>query len=239
MAIDRSGQLPGRPTNPDSSDLVVPIQAILRGIDSLTDVNDDGTLKSTGGLLRDPDSSAALIESTATSISKVGATVVVALGGISTIGTWIAVQWAAANTPLRVTAVGGVCFCIAALAIAFAIIISTDVRARGRVAESLYETRQAVATAALQCAMASAMARSSSESPHGGPGRDPATEAAQALIALAASGAPVAISDETTGATGLLSGLRYHNGLLQIGLRTSMTEEDYVTLSEISSFHTT
>jgi hypothetical protein len=134
-------QLPGAATDPKGNDLVTPLQSLLQGINVLGDPRD-----TTGGAFNTPDQAVAIIESGATNLTKVWATILGVLGGATAITSAATGFWNAQQDGTRVALVATTGAIIAAVVIGLTVIIATDIRARAMGARSIYEARGRIAT---------------------------------------------------------------------------------------------
>ena len=133
----------------NDEDLLPPIQALLRGMQVLPNAGD---VQGPGGTFLGPPDSVAVLEAGASSFSKWWALAVGALGGTAAIGTAVTRFWDGQPTSIRASLVASAAFVVAATVIAIAIVVSSDVRARGQAQMAVYAAREAVAVAFLQAA---------------------------------------------------------------------------------------
>jgi hypothetical protein len=156
--ITNSGQLPGPVLWPDAAttdsitDLAPPLRLLLIDLGicpTPEDADQEGFAKA--GI--DVPPSVAIIEAGATEFSKASAAQFKALGGVAGIAAVVAAFWKGASVDLRLVVVGGAAFVLAAALIAIAIIVSSDVRARGLGAAAQYDARSRVADAYLRGAV--------------------------------------------------------------------------------------
>lgn len=119
-------------------DLLTPLQSTLKGINLLGDSNDQGSA------FKAPDMSVAIIESTATTLTKGWSTVIAAVGGASVVTGAVSAFWTGQSSGIRIALVAGIAGVLAAVAIALAIIISSDVRGRANGASAIYAARAAI-----------------------------------------------------------------------------------------------
>jgi hypothetical protein len=142
-------QIPGDPIDPKGDDVLVPLKDLLEGLNAL------GTPGSaTGSALTSPAQSVAIIESGATALSKVWTTLVGALGGITAVTAVATRFWNGQQGGTRIAVVAVTGAVIAAVAIALAIIVGSDVRARASGAVAIYDARARIAVKLLEVSAA-------------------------------------------------------------------------------------
>lgn len=137
--------IPGDAIDPAKKDVLAPLLDVLRGVDILAK---EGA--TSGGVGKSPDPSVAIIESGATSLSKVWTAAVSALGGATAITTVATRFWSNLQGNERVAAVAATGAVIAAAIIALAIIVSADVRGRALGTTEIYAARARIAERFLQ-----------------------------------------------------------------------------------------
>ncbi|GEM_PF-3059516 len=138
-------QFPAYPEKADGADLSGPVQTLLQQL-SLLPKSDDAD-KPNGSLppFTGPPQSVAIIEAGATALAKWWAA---GLGTVITAASFTAaVQgiWGGQSDNVRIAMVGGAATLLAAMAIAIAIMVSSDVRGRATGTVALYQARAQVA----------------------------------------------------------------------------------------------
>jgi hypothetical protein len=149
--------IPGGAVDPKGTDILQPLQDILHGVDML------GNGDSTGGAFSSPAQSVAIIESTATALTKWWAGAIAALGGATAITTAATRFWDNLSGSGRAAIIGASGFVIAAALIALAVIIRSDLQARSAGAAALYAGRAAVAVKLLEVAGCDCAAKPSAD----------------------------------------------------------------------------
>jgi hypothetical protein len=142
-------QIPADSTDQKGDDVLVPLKDLLEGLNALGPAG-----SATGSALTSPSQGVAIIESGATALSKVWTTLVGALGGVTAITAVATRFWDGQQGGTRVAVVLATGAVIAAVAIALAVIVSADVRARGTGAAAIYDARSAIAVKFLEVSAA-------------------------------------------------------------------------------------
>jgi hypothetical protein len=124
-------QIPGKPIDVNASDLTAPSQDLLKGLNLLGDAS--------------PDAGVAVLESTATGISKWIGTIVAALGGTSAVIAAFGAFWTKQPQDVRITLIASMGFLIAVTVAALGWVIEVDLRTRLDGQKALYEVRRQVA----------------------------------------------------------------------------------------------
>ena len=139
-------RFPGNPRDAAGEDLAAPTVALLTGIDLLAKEEDRNKAQGPGALLGSPPPSVAIIEAGAASLSKWWSAVLGA--GITLAGVTAAVKGvrSAEHDAVRIAIIAGAAVVLAALALAIAIIVSSDVRGRAAGAATQIHARASVAT---------------------------------------------------------------------------------------------
>ena len=115
------------------------LQTLLQGLNLL------GQDISTPGRPAENDPGTWALESAATSVTMLGGKLVTALGGLSVVGAAIAAFWKGSNDSIRVPAIWSLGIVAAAAAIALALLIASDLRARAYGQRAMYDARSVVA----------------------------------------------------------------------------------------------
>jgi hypothetical protein len=199
-------------------DILLPTQSLLRGL-SMLPVDSD--LKGSGlsvALKGTPDS-VSIIEAGGTALSKGFASLIALLGGATAVTTAVTGFWANETTSVRVVLLGGSAFFLAASAIAIAVIVAADVSGRAAGAVAQYDARRHIGTSILELSLAAHQPDIGHASPTT-PGLTPsgvgaasassirASSVSATITALAAAGAPAAVTLKASGQQGTLSGIR-------------------------------
>lgn len=197
-------KIPGAAIDNAGTDVLGPLQKLLTGIDVL-----DTSESTTGGAFKSPSQAEAIIESGATALTKWWAGAVAALGGATAITAAITKFWSGQHGDVRVALLATTGGVIAFVAIALAIIVSSDVRGRAAGAVAIYQTRASVTSSMLEllCCL------------HAAPGGAPALTA-DAITSAANAGAKAAVSpfgDQLSSITQQLSGMDKRNALIALG----------------------
>lgn len=147
---------PGLARDPLGVDFKPPITHLLQGCDLLGDSteNQKNSSSSWGPFAGTPPSFQ-IIESGATALAKVWATVAAAVGGSVAIGTAITAFWTSQDAVVRVAALIGLAVVLAAALVAIAIIVRGDIAARGVGAAAQYQARAFITEAFLRTSLRS------------------------------------------------------------------------------------
>lgn len=133
-------KIPADAVDPNGSDLVAPLQTVLRQISVLPKKGEIAHVGLFGGT---PDS-VAVIEAGATTFSKAGATAIGALGGGGVILAAVQGFWNGQQGAMRIVLVSCFTGFLIGLLAALAVIISADVRGRASASVAQYNARSAV-----------------------------------------------------------------------------------------------
>jgi hypothetical protein len=211
-------------------DLLQPLQTLLQGLNLLGEQTaDTGDNKPADA--NDPGAQA--LESTATTVAKIGAPIVAALGGLTAIGSTIASFASTSHDSVRIAALASSGAVIVAAVLGFAYIVGTDLQSRSRSTVAIYDARRAIGHQFLQEVLAAskdpaqqgAVAASGDVEKQADttkPDADTVADAASlappsssappspsaAVVALAAAGAKAQITRVSDQANGHLAGLR-------------------------------
>src|ERR1035437_7127104 len=132
--------IPGQSVDSTESDILGPLQKLLAGVSAW-----GGSNASTGGAFSTPDQAVAIIESGATALTKWWAGAVGAVGGTTAISAAVTKFWSDQHGGTRIALVATTGAVLASAAVAPAVIISSDVRARALGASALYGARAQIA----------------------------------------------------------------------------------------------
>jgi hypothetical protein len=138
-------RIPGDAIDANGKDLLEPLQGLLTGISALGSASD-----STGGAFSSPSQGVAIIEAGATALTKWWSGAVAAVGGATVLTASITKFWNGQQGGSRIALLAVTGGLLAAVAIALAIIVSSDVRGRATGAAAIYATRAQVASSMLE-----------------------------------------------------------------------------------------
>lgn len=175
-------EIPGQAIDTSKQDVLDPLQKLLTGINVLGSSTD-----STGGAFSTPAQSVAIIESGATSLTKWWTGAAGALGGATAIAAAVTRFWNGQQGGTRIALIATTGAVIAAVAIALAIIIASDVSGRAAGAVAVYEARRSVAEKFLGVAYAA-----SHQPGHpAGDGSGPSSPSGAVPAAASSGGSPI------------------------------------------------
>jgi len=199
-------KIPGAAIDDHGTDLLVPLQKLLTGINALGSSND-----STGGAFQKPSQAVAIIESGATALTKWWSGAVGAVGGATAITAAITKFWSGQHGDVRIALLATTGGVLVAVAIALAVIVSSDVHGRAMGAAAIYATRAQVTSTMLEL-----ICRSQKPPAEGG-----AAALSPAVFANAASeGAKTALaplSDQLSGLNQQLMSMDKRTALIVLG----------------------
>ncbi len=175
-------EIPGKVVDASGEDLLVPLQRMLTGINVLGSSSD-----ATGGAFQSPPQSVAIIESGATALTKWWSGAIAALGGTTAIAAAATRFWNGQQGGSRIALLATTGAVIAAVILALAWIVSSDVRGRASGACCIYEARSGVAQKFLDVALAASSQASG--------GADAGSHGASAAAAVSESAAAATLHD--------------------------------------------
>jgi hypothetical protein len=130
--------IPGAGIDTGGNDILDPVVQLLTGINML------GTQDQAGSFLNNPKPNVAIIESTATSLTKVVGTLVGSLGGASAVATGGLAIWGGLQGGERIAVIAASAGLLSAIAVALSVIVGSDIRGRATGAVAIYEARATV-----------------------------------------------------------------------------------------------
>lgn len=203
------------------------LQTLLRGLNLL------GQDVSTSGDAGSADPGASALESVTSSATKVVGTIATALGITTASFAAAASKFWKDNGTVHGDVVWGLSVVAGASALALALVVLGDLRARAQGQEAMYSARQAITVEFLRKGGQSASSDASSPAPNGGSSSAaPVTAQQVALIALAAAGRPHPVVVGGRAAT--LRGVTQAGAAVRLYVQFSRTEMDWVDLNEVA-----
>ncbi|MGO8862087.1 MAG: hypothetical protein ACLQRH_15170 [Acidimicrobiales bacterium] len=222
-------KIPGKAIDNSGDDLASPLKALLTDINALGASSD-----SAGGAFTKPAQSVAIIESGATALTKWWSGAVGALGGATAITAAITKFWNGQHGGERIALIASTGAVVVAVAIALAVIISSDVRGRAIGASAVYAARAQIATTFIEASLAASAAQAPvAKAAVPVPGAEPpevaaitkqaASEALQPLVApVVAAVAPLggqltALGAQVNALEGQVGGMDKRTALIVLG----------------------
>jgi hypothetical protein len=144
-------QIPGKAVS-DANSVAPPVRSLLEDLHLLGSKTDATAAASFGAAFGGPPQSVALIEAGATAAAKWWATGI----GVTATATWVSLVgwWGGQESSIKLTALAGVAFVVAAAILSIGYLIASDVRGRAAAAVATIEARARIGTTMIEAAEA-------------------------------------------------------------------------------------